>query len=398
MGTVYSIEERLLFDCASVELDSAGARRIQAAVEHGVDWSRVTALAERHRITPLVCRTLEDICPEVFNLPGAAIIKLRTRFIAERNLQLTREMLSLVKYLESHGIASVPLKGPVLAMAAYGSLSRREFGDLDLLVQPKDLTRACSLLSSLNYEPELTLPPRRRAAYIRWQHAFTFQRERDGLVVELHWRLHDRYLSFPLAMSELWAEVEAKTIFGLRIRCLKPEHNFIFLCMHGAKHYWERMEWISCLSALARVQPPDRWPLIIDAAARLRSTRLLHLGLKLADDLSPSPATRLSLNMMQPDPMVEDLAATVWGHIFADEIEGAAKEVYRLRFYLKAREHLYDRVRLVWNSSVRIPHPQSSTWSQNSLPDSLTFLYYFLRPLTLLRKFGLRGLRGVLRA
>jgi len=394
---VYSIEERLLLDCASFELDSDGIERIRAAIDCGLDWKRVAELAARHCVTLHVRKRLESICPEVFKLPGADILKSRARFIAERNLQLTREMLSLVRLLESHGIASVPLKGPVLAMAAYGNLSSREFGDIDLLVHPKDLNQACALLSSAKYKPEFQLPRMHRVAYIRSEHAFTYYREQDRITVELHWRLPDRYLSFPLSNEILWNNIGSETIFGTRIRCLKPEHNFIFLCMHGAKHSWERVEWISSLRALVHSQPPARWPLIVSEAARLRSTRLLHLGLMLADHLSPSPATRLPLNLMQPDEMVDDLAATVWEQIFTEEITGLPREVYRFRFYLKAREHLWDRLRVVWSASVRIPHPQSSIWQRTSVPPSLLFLHYLLKPLSLLKRFGVRGLRGIIR-
>jgi hypothetical protein len=306
-------------------------------------------------------------------------------------------MISLIRLLESHGVATIALKGPVLAMTAFGSLSSREFADIDLLVHQKDLDQACATLASVSYKKEFELPPRQRAAYFRWQHALMYHRQEGEIAVELHWRLHDRYLSFPLSETTLWANSVTDNLFGTPIRCLSPEHNFIYLCMHGAKHYWERVEWISSINALARVQPPERWLRIIAEAKRLRSVRLLQLGLTLAHDLSPSPATDRPLGLMKPDNTVKKMVTIVWKHILAEEIRGGYKEVYRLRFYLKAREHLSDRLRLVWFSSVRIPHPQSSTWRGASLPDSLAFLYYILRPLAIMRKFGLQGLRGVFR-
>jgi hypothetical protein len=394
----YSLEERLLLDCASVETDSAGTQRIRTAIDSGVNWKQFARLAERHRLTPLVWRRLQETCPEVSEIPEALILRHRTRLVVQRNLELTREMLSLVKALEAQGVTSVPLKGPVLAIDAFGSLSGREFGDIDLLVQPEDLERACEVILSAGYQPELQLTPRQRAAYLQSQHAFTYFRPRENMTVEIHWRLYDRYLSFPLSDRDLWANIEFETIFGTRLRRLKPEHNFIFLCMHGAKHFWDRVEWISCLNALARTQPVSRVPLILFEAARLRSTRLLHLGLVLAHQLSPSPRTEYFLNAMQPDPVANDMAAAVWQQVFADEFSGWNKEVHRFRFYMKAREHIWDRLRLVWWATVRIPPPQSSAWEERALPESLWCLYYVLRPMRLFRKVGLKGLRGVLRA
>ncbi len=390
------LEERLLLDCARIDVDSAGEDRIRGSVQEGPDWARFLSLAERHRVTPLVCKTLERTCPDLFRLPEIGLLGMRTRFIAGRTLQLTREMLSLVALFEKNGISVVPLKGSVLAMAAFGNLSAREFADLDLLVRRRDLPRACELLRSAGYRAELQLPPKQEAAYVRSEHAFTYFRDEQEMTVELHWRLQDRYLSFPLTEAKLWSSVEVQKLFGSELKCLKPEHNFIFLCMHGAKHSWDRLEWISCLRALACAQPAGRWPLIVSEARRLRSTRLLHLGLRLAERLGSAPELRVPLALLPPDSMVDDLAGTVWERLFADEVTGSSREVYRFRFYLKARERMWDRVRVVWSASVRIPHPKSSSWERTSLPASLMFLHYVLSPLGFLTKFGLRGLRGIL--
>jgi len=157
------------------------------------------------------------------------------------------------------------------------------------------------------------------------------------------------------------------------------------------------VEWISSLNALVRTQPVDLSSKIMSEALRLRSTRLLHLGVTLADQLSPCPETQRLLKLLTPDPVVKDMARSVWSGIFAEEISGWAKEVHRLRFYMRARERVLDRLRLVWMVSVRIPPPQSDAWKQNRLPDSLLFFFYFRRPIALLRKVGLRRLLGVLR-
>ena len=391
-----SAEERLLLECAHISIDETGAERIRGAILR-CPGTRFAALAERHRVTPLVCKTLERVWPEVLELPEVRVLAERTRFIAARTLQLTQEMLSLVRLLEDNGIAVVPLKGSVLAMAAFGSLSGREFADLDLLVARNDLDRARALLCSTGYKAELELEPGREAAYIRSEHAFTYHNERNQLTVELHWRLHDRYLSFPLSDVDLWANTRVEKIFGTKLNCLKPELNFIFLCMHGAKHSWDRLEWISCLHALICSLPQDGWPAVISEASRLRSTRLLHLGLMLEDHLGASPSTQRPLGLMQPDALVEDLAATVWERMFEDEVNGSTREVHRFRFYLQAKEHLWDRLQVVWNVSVRIPHPNSSAWERTSLPPSFLFLHYLLSPLGFLTKFGWRGLRGILR-
>jgi hypothetical protein len=52
-----------------------------------------------------------------------------------------------------------------------------------------------------------------------------------------------------------------------------------------------------------------------------------------------------------------------------------------------------DRARIVLFYWVRIPHPHSKDWALFPLPASLSFLYYFQRPLRLLREHGVRLVR-----
>ena len=50
---------------------------------------------------------------------------------------LLRELLRLHKLFESANIPVIPYKGPLLAWVAYGSFIRREYSDLDFIVEQK---------------------------------------------------------------------------------------------------------------------------------------------------------------------------------------------------------------------------------------------------------------------
>ncbi|MEK7856765.1 MAG: nucleotidyltransferase family protein, partial [Acidobacteriota bacterium] len=47
----------------------------------------------------------------------------------------------------------LPFKGPLLALQAYGDISMRRFGDLDVLVKPKHFKAAVDLLSANGFVP-----------------------------------------------------------------------------------------------------------------------------------------------------------------------------------------------------------------------------------------------------
>jgi len=89
-----------------------------------------------------------------------------------------------------------------------------------------------------------------------------------------------------------------------------------------------------------------------------------------------------------------ELAERVRAELFVPEPVHRTREFRRHAFYLRSRERLMDRARIVWFSCARIPHPLAQDWDVFQLPSQMSFLYYFLRPLRLFRDYGLRILQG----
>jgi len=394
---VDSPELEMLVCCARAEPGPEYTARVHELQESGLDWSVVLQLADRHRLTPLLYRQMSRIAPELLQQPALSLLVFRARKIAARNLRLIQELLRLLDVLDKHQIPAIPIKGPLLAISAFGSVALREFEDLDILVRRADIHRAINIISTTGYEPERELTQAQKIAYLRSEHAFQYRRDGGQLVVELHWRLQDRYLSFPFDEDELWNTATATNLFGRRVRSLSTNNLLLFLCMHGAKHYWERLEWISCLPAVMRAESSLDWSAVIEQARRMGGLRILQLGLLLAHDLDGSRYTEAPLRLIRVEPITKELASMVWKKLGANELAGSRREVYRFRFFLNTRERLSDRVRVVWDASIRIPHPNSSLWQRTHLPAWLLFVYYFVSPMRLLRKYGLQGLRGVFR-
>ena len=394
VNTANQTEEELLLCVCTANADRTC--KIRELLRADIDWTRVANLAGRHRVIPLLYRKLSRIAPELLAQPPLKPIVERHFSIARRNLVLAKELLLLLELFHKNDIFVISFKGPLLAVSVFGDLCGREFGDLDLLLRPADLPKARRLLESRGYRPEIKMEAPIEAAYFRSEHAFQYLRDEDDLVVELHWRLEDHYLKFPFDTERLWSSASSEELFGNPITALSPEILFLYLCMHGAKHYWERLEWIACLPAVVRTYVDMKWFLVVEMARSIGGLRILHLGLLLANQLDPSEATQAPLAMLARDPIAEDLCVTVWDTLFADEIDNSRREAYRFRFYLKARERLWDRLSVVRSTTIRIPHPNSDILDRVPLPNSLLFLHYVLGPLRRLKRYGFRGLAGIL--
>ena len=68
-------ETDLLVCCARTRLDPETTQRIHSLSQKGIDWEYLLGLASRHRVMPLLCRSLEKACAQV--IPEKILERLR---------------------------------------------------------------------------------------------------------------------------------------------------------------------------------------------------------------------------------------------------------------------------------------------------------------------------------
>jgi len=59
----------------------------------------------------------------------------------------------------------------------------------------------------------------------------------------------------------------------------------VLICIHGAKHFWERLMWIADVAALVSRQSGIDWERVVNSARAVGAERMLHTGLRLASNL-----------------------------------------------------------------------------------------------------------------
>ena len=127
-----------LLECASPSHD---LQRL-AGLLRSADWTRLLGLAEEHGV-------VGPLAECVRGLPGDAVPpEIRQSLIDRRrtqiflSLRMTAELFRILDRFSSEGISTLVVKGPVLAVQAYGDPAMRSYGDLDLLVRQRDIRRA----------------------------------------------------------------------------------------------------------------------------------------------------------------------------------------------------------------------------------------------------------------
>jgi hypothetical protein len=203
------------------------------------------------------------------------------------------------------------------------------------------------------------------------------------LTVELHWEVSPApFASVPLG-EDAWERAHSVTLLGAEVKCLAPEDLLLALAVHGTKHLWERLAWVSDVAALVNSQPGLDWDFVQRRARESNVGRMLYLALHLARGLF---GVSLPEDVVAEtrDPLVTGLASEAASALFAGAEYEPAGFVRNVRFNMRARGRLREKA-----AYLRfILTPTDGDLTAVSLPPGASFMYYFLRPLRLALKRG----------
>ena len=140
------------------------ARRNTNFVSAPVDWDYVIATAYAHGLLPLLYNHLRS----VDLVPTHIRSQLKRESVANSQnvLHLVGKQLKLYKLFRENDIPLALFKGPLLAQMAYGEMSLRQAGDIDLLINRSDFAQARLLLESLGYEMTPRLTPAQLTSHL----------------------------------------------------------------------------------------------------------------------------------------------------------------------------------------------------------------------------------------
>jgi hypothetical protein len=375
-------EHELLLLCARRRAGVEDAARIEALARGRLDWDYLTGLARRHTVLPLLHRQLEahaaDAVPPVVRRSLAENFRQN----AARNLLLAGELVRVTRLFGEEGVQSLAYKGPALAALAYGDLALRRFIDLDIIVRRRDVPRAVELLRSQGFDASGGLSRTQEEMLLRSQHNLALARDGGRLTVELHWGVAARrFAAVPLGES-VWSRAVAVGVFRGEVKTLAAEDLLVALCVHGTKHFWERLAWVCDVNELLNANPRLDWPLALTLAREARVERMLLLGLRLASGLLGAPLPEEVRGRVR----AEAAAARLSREVVRRGFDGAEFEplglIRGVRFNLRARRRLIEKARYF----RFILTPTDKDLAARRLPPGLTFAYHLLRPFRLLRE------------
>lgn len=372
-------EFSLLLCLARTRLDTDDKARAGELLR-SVEWDRFLTLAWRHGLMPLVCSHLLNSFAEL--VPAGHLQKVRDDFQQNtaRNLVLVTELCRVLEDFESHGIAAIPYKGPALALQVYGDLKLRSFVDLDVLVRRSDAERSGTLLVARGYRPHLQLSPAQEAMLLHSNCDRVYFREGRNFMLELHWAIVPPYFSVALKTEAVLANCARAEICSRKVSVPSSEMLLLLLCVNGTKDLWNALEPVCSVNELVRRYPRLDWGRVITLGRRVGAIRMLHVGLLLARQIFDLPLPEKILASIDADRRVRSLVSEARVRLSENEMRVPGR-VEKARFQIWSRERGRDKLRYF---ALRLLTPTYKDCSPE-LPNSLSFLYYGLRALRLLR-------------
>lgn len=297
----------LLCACAAPSPD---LERIRALLAAGIDWDVLMDLADEHSVQGLLANRLETV--DSADVPSNAKEKLHERMRAQHifTLSMTAELFRLLEDFSKAKIETILVKGPVISLLAYGDAAMRSYVDLDLIVRHKDISAATQRMLALGFDADVPASVIEKGK-IPGEYLFT--RPGTQRIIELHTERTFRYYPEPMRVEDLFARRRPMLLEGRPVPALSLEDELVLNCIHGAKHFWERLMWVSDVAAVVTRHPEIDWKKAQRAAADVGAERMLRVGVLLAASL---------FNTRVPDALAGELSKDRVCKVLCKQIQG----------------------------------------------------------------------------
>ena len=281
--TLLSPEARLLLLTSGGSANDAG---IAAIARRGLDWHRLTRIAEAERAEPVLVRRLRAVTGA--GLPAeAARLEQLARVADFRQCWIEERLVASLRTLRQAGIDAVLLKGAALAISEYGSFLDRPMADLDLLVSPARAQEAHRLLRGAGWAWEHD--PRLDAFYDTHHHLAPLHDARGvGVGLDLHTTPLCAGNPFLLDGDVMRQRATPVSVKGVLAFLPDVHDQLLHLCVHFAWSHllssgsWRTFRDIGTLVSAGRID----WATFVDRARAHRAGSCCYWVLRLAGDLT----------------------------------------------------------------------------------------------------------------
>jgi len=266
------------------------------------DW---LSFATRERVVPLLYHLATSVEHELTATQLDTLERAQIEAMTVAAL-LDRQLVDVADILTELGIAFAALKGTATANLDYPDPSWRQYGDVDLLVAPGDLSAACRELARSGWHEWYPLP----RAHAPFAHAVTLTRGR-GWELDVHQRLAHRAVGLRIPVEQLMRDRVGFELAGVEINALSANHRLVHAAVHAEMSRLEsrRLSSVADVLLLATTHAAAA-DVVVDVVDEWRIRPLFERSIRraFAEADLPVPATwetAMSRPLAQRDRMIE---------------------------------------------------------------------------------------------
>lgn len=371
----------LLIECCKISPDFI---LIEEKISQIKNWDNFISLSYSHGVFPLVYKILKKY-DEKIPLDKLSFMKQTYMDIVKQNMLMTSELIKISKLLEENGIKSIAFKGPTLSQMAYGDVISRQYVDIDILVDEKELEKIAFILESKSYTTINSSKLLKNKKYLEIDKDFSFFTPNNNIHIEMHWRLFQKNVAF----ENFYSGKNKIVINNNSILTFSFEFLFVYLCLHGSKHVWERIEWIVDINRLLEFNNNIDWNKLLEISEKMNCKISLFLGLNLSKVLFDTKYPN-NIDLLLKDKGIEEL-------IF-QSLDFIDKNYLLVENYKKYQLVNFFNLKLISDKKQKFKYFISMYFdvSKNDflmfpLPSYLNFLHYFIKPFRVISKIIFKG-------
>jgi len=306
---------------------------------------------------------------------------------AMRNVVLTRELATVLAALSKAGVRAIPLKGLPLAESLFGDAALRTCADVDILIFPENLHESLHRLHSIGYTDRFRRPELvRLLARFGKDCLLIREDQKQVFALQLHCGLIWGGPPERRLLADIWSDAVPRPFHGAPAYAMSPEWEFLYLAIHAARHGLFPYKFLVDIDWLVHRGGLD-WTQVRDKAASLGWEPTVQTCFSACARLLDTPIPEPFSAAARSKPVkIPDSGAS--------PLQTPRETVFGLRLLPTLRQKLQFL-------AIRLLVPTPVDCESISLPSSLFFLYYFLRPWRLLLavagsslQVGMARLRG----
>lgn len=332
---------------------------LSQAVDRDIDAATLLQLAHWHRVEPLLACAVTE-AGVILPAPASEKLQRRARDARLTTLRNIAEEARLAGAAGNSGLDLLFIKGATVGHLAQVDPTAKRSWDIDILVAPDDLRRACAFLDAQGYVLHLpagvgTGPQRER--WLAGNRESLWRHPARRTAVELHTALCESPAMLPgVGMASPRQQV---TLAGQAVPTLATAELFAYLTVHGATHGWARLKWLADVAGLIAMGDIPVQELH-DAAVRLGAGHCSGVALILCRELFDLPLPEALERRLRADRgvmrLVRHSRAAIEGdgspdrHLSADSF-GEIVASLRLQYWLAPG--VAYRLRTFWSQWTR---------------------------------------------